>query len=275
MRRRPNWKNISFLVLALTLAVLSVFLLIRTDSSERESVCHGIHVSICDTLDEHFISEQDVQSDILKKYPKIIGMRKKNINTAELESQLAKNPFIRKSECYFAPSGNLAVKIWQRLPILRVFGNVEVNADIADTIKYPVKKSQTDYYVDEEGKKFPTSPKYNAQVIIVTGNPPTQFVCEKLVPLVRLIRADIFLRDEIQQIDVSPELNIILIPTYGEHSIIFGKADNYAEKLAKLKLFYEKGLNVIGWGRYQSINIDYENQVVCTRKEIERNKTNQ
>ncbi|MBP5306601.1 MAG: cell division protein FtsQ/DivIB [Paludibacteraceae bacterium] len=266
MRRRPNWRNIVFLTLALLLIALSIFFLVRPGGNE-DRICHGINVLICDTLNEHFLFEQDIRSHIQKKYPKIIGMQKRDINTAELEKILATDPFIRKAECYIAPSGNLSVKIWQRLPILRVFGNIEPISDIADSIHHHTNTSHSDYYVDEEGRCFPTSKRYNAQVVIVTGNVSRTFVCEKLVPLVRLIRADAFLKDEIQQIDVSSDEELTLIPTYGDHQIVFGKADNYAEKLAKLKLFYEKGLNVIGWGRYESINIDYENQVVCTKKE--------
>jgi cell division protein FtsQ len=53
----------------------------------------------------------------------------------------------------------------------------------------------------------------------------------------------------------------------GNHKIIFGKAENIAEKFNKLKLFYTEGLNKSdSWRKYSIINLKYKNLVVCTKK---------
>jgi len=57
-----------------------------------------------------------------------------------------------------------------------------------------------------------------------------------------------------------------LIPRVGAHLILFGSIDNYERKFRNLKIFYEQGLNNIGWNKYEKINLKFDNQIVCTKK---------
>ncbi|MDR3267157.1 MAG: hypothetical protein LBT24_06285, partial [Tannerella sp.] len=68
---------------------------------------------------------------------------------------------------------------------------------------------------------------------------------------------------QIAQIYVAQNQDIELSPTVGNHQIILGKISDYRENLDKLQLFYEKGLNKVGWNKYSVINLKYKNQVVC------------
>ena len=58
-----------------------------------------------------------------------------------------------------------------------------------------------------------------------------------------------------------------MVPRVGEHIVFLGKIDNFEEKLAKLKLFYEKALNQVGWNKYSRISLEFNNQIICTKKE--------
>ena len=46
-----------------------------------------------------------------------------------------------------------------------------------------------------------------------------------------------------------------------------GKLDNFENKLARLKEFYKKGLNQVGWNKYSRINLEFSNQIICTKRE--------
>lgn len=48
-----------------------------------------------------------------------------------------------------------------------------------------------------------------------------------------------FWNDQIEQIYVYPDNDIELIPRVGNHRIMLGTLDEFEEKLANLKLFYE------------------------------------
>ncbi|MEG1839011.1 MAG: cell division protein FtsQ, partial [Bacteroidaceae bacterium] len=63
-----------------------------------------------------------------------------------------------------------------------------------------------------------------------------------------------------------PEKNIELVPRIGEHIVFMGKLDHFEDKLARLELFYKKALNQVGWNKYERINIEFSNQIICTKK---------
>jgi cell division protein FtsQ len=60
-----------------------------------------------------------------------------------------------------------------------------------------------------------------------------------------------------------------MIPKLGNQVIVFGDAEDAAEKFSKLKLFYKKVITTTGWNRYSVINLQYKNQVVAKIKGAE------
>ena len=72
---------------------------------------------------------------------------------------------------------------------------------------------------------------------------------------------------QIEQIHVLPDRNIELVPRVGDHLVYLGKLDDFEDKLARLKEFYKKGLNKVGWNKYSRINLEFSNQIICTKRE--------
>ena len=72
---------------------------------------------------------------------------------------------------------------------------------------------------------------------------------------------------QIEQIHVLPDQNIELVPRVGDHLVYLGKLENFEDKLARLKEFYKKGLNRVGWNKYSRINLEFSNQIICTKRE--------
>ena len=56
-------------------------------------------------------------------------------------------------------------------------------------------------------------------------------------------------------------------PTAGDHLVYLGKLENFENKLARLKEFYQKGLNQVGWNKYSRISLEFSNQIICTKRE--------
>ena len=76
-----------------------------------------------------------------------------------------------------------------------------------------------------------------------------------------------FWNAQIQQINVTASKELELVPRVGEHIIFMGKPGNYENKFDRLKTFYKKGLNQVGWNKYSRISLEFENQIICTKKE--------
>jgi len=82
-----------------------------------------------------------------------------------------------------------------------------------------------------------------------------------------LLQKDPFWDAQIEQIQVEPNGEWILIPRVGDYEVMMGLPNGLDEKMKRLRLFYRKGLPKVGWERYSQISLKFENQIVCTKNE--------
>jgi cell division protein FtsQ len=83
--------------------------------------------------------------------------------------------------------------------------------------------------------------------------------------LAAIIIADSTLNALIEQIYVLSNGKIQLVTKAGSHLVQFGDTTDAAEKLENLKYFYKYGLVKTGWNKYGKINLEFKNQIVCTK----------
>ena len=181
-------------------------------------------------------------------YP--IGKKMERISTKSLERELSKHPLIDEAECYKTPSGKVCVEVTQRIPILRV-----------------MSANGQNYYLDNKGTIMPPEAKCVAHRVIVTGNVEKSFAMKDLYKFGVFLHNNKFWDAQIEQIHVLPDQNIELVPRVGDHLVYLGKLENFEDKLARLKEFYKKGLNRVGWNKYSRINLEFSNQIICTKRE--------
>ena len=81
----------------------------------------------------------------------------------------------------------------------------------------------------------------------------------------QLINNDAFLKSQIVQIHISNNGYFELIPRIGNHKILFGSPENMEEKLNKIKLFYTKGPDPKELNLYDTLNVMYNDQIVCSK----------
>jgi cell division protein FtsQ len=85
--------------------------------------------------------------------------------------------------------------------------------------------------------------------------------------LVQFISRDRFWSAQIDQIYIDEDDEIDIIPRMGRHLIHLGSIDNYEGKLKNLKAFYDQVLPETGWSRYNFINLEFSDQIVCKKRE--------
>jgi len=205
---------------------------------------------IKDTAYAGFITKDELKGILQKKgiYP--IGKKMGRISTKSLERELSKHPLIDEAECYKTPSGKVCVEVTQRIPILRV---MSANGE--------------NYYLDNKGTVMPPDAKCVAHRVIVTGNVEKSFAMKDLYKFGVFLHNNKFWDAQIEQIHVLPDRNIELVPRVGDHLVYLGELDDFEDKLARLKEFYKKGLNKVGWNKYSRINLEFSNQIICTKRE--------
>lgn len=211
-------------------------------------VCQDIDLVIKDSVNAGFITKKEVSSILTNKQVNPVGKKVDDIDLKVLEEILGKHPLIDQVECYKTPSGKLFVEVTQRVPILRVMG-----------------RNGENYFIDNKGAIMPPDAKCVAHLPIVTGNVEKSFALTDLYQFALFLQKNKFWNAQIEQINVLKGREVELVPRVGNHIVFLGKMDNYENKLSRLKEFYRKGLNKVGWNKYKRISVEFDNQVICTK----------
>lgn len=215
----------------------------------------------------HFIDEMAVRRVIMDQGTAVLGALSGQVEIARIEQQLRAIPCVAEAEVYHDMDGNLHVKVRQREPVLRV-----INAD------------GSGFYIDAEGWTMPLDEDYAARVPVASGwlmepgvaHGPIQVDAhDSLVSRYRsddLYRLALFLRNDpfwsalIDQVVVSADGELELVPTIGGQRILIGDGSALEQRFAKLKLFYAEGIPKADWRRYSRIDLRFSDQVVCTKR---------
>lgn len=247
---KPIWKYI--LITFFTIVVLGciVFSLWYFSGREYSDVCKKLEIKLDENAGRQLITEKEVAEILDQNGLNPIGKTIKHIRTESIEEILHKNPMVKVVECYKTPSGIVNVRISQRSPKFRVVGFGS-------------------YYIDCDRKPMPVSGNCAAYVPVVSGRVTVSMAAGKMFDFVTFLENNPFWNAQIEQIYVRDDQKIELVPRVGDAIILLGSLENFESKLEKLRKLYAKGFNVIGWNRYKVIDLQYKDQVVCSKEDLQ------
>lgn len=240
-------RTISIIVATLLFCYI-VFVTFFFRERRQDYVCQDLQIVVKDSLDKHFVNEEDVVYILKKAGLNPIKKSMNSINTDEIEAELLRNQMIANVEAYKTPSGIIKLEVEQKIPILRI---ISVRGN---------------YYVDNEGSTMPVSRRYVAHVPVASGYVEKELAMTDLYKFALFLQKNEFWHDQIDQIYVYPDNDVELIPRVGNHRIVLGTLEDFQDKLNNLQLFYEQAIPKVGWEKYSMINLKYKNQIVCTKK---------
>lgn len=238
------------------LSVIVIFLSLGFSIKQSHQLrCAEVKVEIADSASQHFIENRDISQWVHRNYQGIFGLPMQSVNLRKIEDGLRKLHAIEEVNVYTnvfeegpRSFGSLVVRIKQREPVFRVVG------------------SSGAFYMDKLGKVIEWSPRYTPRVLIVGGLVSPEFARKKLLPLITYINNDKFLSAQIDQIYVNAVGELSMVPRVGEQIILFGDPEDFQVKFRNLKALYTDGFKDGGWSIYKSINLEFHNQIVCTKK---------
>jgi len=235
---------IKFTLLITVLAFLYGFAAHRNSLKERAEI-----KVIFENGDNLYVSYETVNKLLIQNLEGNSNQAKENINLNRLEQFLQSNEMIENAEIFLTLSGDLGAIITQRTPVLRVANETET------------------YYYDRLGIKMPLSDNYSARVPITTDTISGHGEFD-MIRLSNVIKNDDFLRKQIIGIDHISDLKnnqFELNTRVGDQKIIFGDLSQMEEKIAKLKVFYQKMMLDSTMKDYKTINLKFHNQIVCEK----------
>ncbi|WP_317129255.1 cell division protein FtsQ/DivIB [Cognatitamlana onchidii] len=192
-----------------------------------------------------FISNETVSKLLIQNWGGLKNVPKETLDLNELEKALKSNPMIKTAEVYVAVNGALKAEIEQKTPIARVSTNAS-------------------YYIDDEGMFMPLSKNYSARVPLVTGYVEKNNL-RNVYKVARKVKYDEFLRKQVIEIHQDMNNKIALRLRKCSFLVQLGDETYLDKKINNLKAFYKKNLKDKTLDNYSKVNLQFENQVICTK----------
>ncbi len=256
-------------VLKITLIILGcasmVALLGFVGTMHSGAACDDVIVQYTDKNAVSMVSEADVEKALLTVHGKIEGQLLDELDVRSMESAVVEIPYIAHARVYKTIDRNLIVELKERNPIARLIDGAG-NSALLDTdgflipvhreipLRLPVVSGHFAIHRDGLQKGYHASDSI--------ADPELMDV----LSYARKITADDFWEVQFQYTEYAENGDFTVYPQVGNHKIILGNINGMETKLERLKIFYKEGLSGSNWNKYSSINLKYNDQIVCTKK---------
>jgi cell division protein FtsQ len=263
MLKKINWRAVlyGFLWLISLSGLIALMSFIEIKKSNLK--CKDVKVLLPGQFS--FIERNEVDRILMANAGAMVGRDLNEINIHKLENALKANPFIEFAKVYADMTGIIHVQIIQREPVIRV-----------------VNMANLHFYIDANGYKIPLSDNYTAKVLVASGFIEEDFngrvdtlktkMAKDLYRTALYIKGDTLWDNQIEQLFVDLKGDVEMVPRVGSHKIILGSTDSLQTKFRNLLVFYKKAIPKVGWETYKTINLKYNNQIVCEKNIIDSSK---
>ena len=244
-----NWKHI--LLVACNAAVgIYLILAVTAFNSPDEAMakaCTEVNIDIEQESMEGFLNPAEVKKLLTQHQLYPLSQPMNTISPRKMEETLLKSPFVEKAECYKTLNGHVCISIKQRIPVIRIMAENGEN-----------------YYLDNHGNIMPEA-GYATDILVATGRISKKYAQKALSKVANQIVGDSFWRNQAVQLNILPNGTIEMVPRVGEHVVYLGSPTNIDSKLERLRKFYIYGLNKAGWNKYNYINVEFSNHIICKK----------
>ena len=241
-------KKIAIIFATIVATAYLIFVLFFLNILPAEAKCRGVEIVISDN-DLQALSVESIEKQLKQKGLDPKGKEMDKIVSEEIEKMLLESSIIKECQCFKTHKNLIGIHIICKQPIIHIYDH-----------------TGSEYYLDNNATII-RSVQNAIYLPIASGEIKSEETRKSLVKIALFLQEERFWREQIEQIHVTPKQEIILVPRIGNHLIELGKADNLEKKLTKLKEFYKEGLSKVGWNKYNRINIEFDKQVICTKKD--------
>jgi cell division protein FtsQ len=262
-------KKVFLIIFWVLFAVGLILIVFFAGTENSNTLAKKPDISIHVEGENAFLTESELLDRLIFKRLYQKNMKVNFVNIKKIESAIIKMEEVKTVRVYknIGKSWNIDVEL--RNPIARIF-----------------TLSQKAYYLDDEGYTIGRSSLHTAHVLIFSGfiteimekasvkeiiNNDSLKSIRKLDDIYRIsnyVCNDSLMNALIGQVYLEKNGDFILIPLVGRQTILFGSANSdkaVADKFNRLKVFYKEGMPHEGWGKYNTIIVKYEGQIVCRK----------
>ena len=210
--------------------------------SQRKLTGSEVHFTDNENL---YVTVDAVNKLLIQNEEANANLGQETLDLNKVETLLNSHDMIENAEVFLKLDGKLSATVTQRKPIGRAVGN-------------------TSFYLDKNGEVMPLSENFSARVPLMLGFDESNILTA--YPLVSYIKNDTFLSKHITTIQRLENGRYELKLRKADFVVYFGEIKNIALKFNNFKAFYKKALKDKKLDTYKRVNLQFGNQVVCTKK---------
>ena len=238
---RFNWNYLKLIGLSAILAALYSFAHYRNSKKKIDSpTVNFVGQS------NLYLTEEAVNNLLKQNHGNLTNTFGETVTLHDLETTICSNPMVKSAQVYRTIPGKLIADIVQRQPL----GRVRV-------------QSSTSFYIDDTGARMPLSTHHSARVPLITGN-ITEKTLQGAYTVLNHINADDFLKKNSVGIHITNREKYQLKLRLENFTVHLGTTTHLNAKLKNFKAFYAKAVKDHSLQNYASVNLEFNNQVVCT-----------
>jgi cell division protein FtsQ len=216
-----------------------------SSSKNDKRIVGSPEVSFVGSNTNLFITSQAVSNLLIQSQGNLQNVTKEALDLNGLEQSLTKNPMISNAEVYVNALGELSAKVEQKQPIARVF-------------------AATQFYIDSKGNFMPLSNNYTERVPLITGK-VAKTDLQTVFTIADYVKNDDFLKKQVVEIHQNDDKTIELKLRSAAFIVRVGSLNQLEKKINNLKAFFIKANKDNVLGEYKIVNLQFDNQVVCTK----------
>lgn len=204
----------------------------------------NIKVSFTET-ENLYVTEEVVNKLLIQSNDSVSSIDKETLDLNRVEAMLNDHDMIENAEVFLTLDGKLKATVSQRKPIGRVAGN-------------------SSFYLDRNGEIMPLSEYYSARVPLMFGFDGSTVA--EVYGIVSYVQNDDFLRKHITGITRLNAEAYALELRENDFQVYFGDTTKIDLKFNNFKAFYKKATKDKKLNTYKKVNLQFGDQVVCTKK---------
>lgn len=207
--------------------------------------CARVNIVVQDSVERQFVGVKEIVNylDSCGLYPQ--GKVLSTVDCQTLEQSLKKHEMLRTACCYKTAYNGVCMVVDQRVPVMIVFTD-----------------DSCGYYVDMERTIMPMRSKVNVRVPVFRGAVNENSAKAEYYDFAQWLSKDAYWSKKIHEVHVLAPNDLILTQTDDNATILLGSLDDYASKLDKMRVFYEKGADIVDYSQYKAYDVRYSRQVV-------------
>lgn len=251
-KRKISVRKILQMVLTIVVTTCCVIAMVSASKIEGEKTLTSVAVHIQNGKRYHFIEQKEIMDlAINNRHIDIMHTPLSRLDIRGIEQVIKSDPWVAEAQAFIDMNRVLHMYVTQRIPVARIF-----------------EWDSKSYYMDATLHTMPLSTSNIYYTTVVTNVPDSSAdstaIRKQIYALTKVIQEDTFWNAQISQVIMDSAGMFEIAPVIGNQRIIFGDTSHAKEKLDNLFAFYKNVLNRIGWDKYETLDLRFNDQVVAS-----------